>query len=430
MRSSTLAFVALVSSTLAFKCGQEDPDLSLFEVPDGVLEITARTPGGDDVSGAVVRIDGEIDDPTGAAWGDAPIAVSLPPGRYTVSVDLEGYVATPTQRTVDVFGRATTVASFTLEPGEAVPALVDVVADLSTLRGDGIVGLPVWLDGAQTELVTPATLDVTPGNHVIALGDSLGLFLTSEPEVSVSAVRGETATATFTYEPGYRRVTIAEDFTNTSCDGCPEAEDVLIAEAERFPSDEVVTLHIHNRIPATSDPLWQANPLELSQRSAFYELLGNPTIIINGTTRWFQEPDPGEVAAALQSDADGSSPVYLEIRYSRSGSTITGETRVRAVSDVAGDHRLLVLSLQDEISYPTPPGTNGQTHFVRIVRDYVPDTNGQAITISAGMDETIPFSFDLIDSGNPPDDPDKLICVAFIQEFATRSIVQAASTIP
>ena len=74
------------------------------------------------------------------------------------------------------------------------------------------------------------------------------------------------------------------------------------------------------------------------------------------------------------------------------------------------------------------PGVNGQREFAHVVRDFLPAAEGQGVDITEGMNETYLYRDQLLISANPADDPAKVACVAVVQNWETKEILQVAST--
>jgi len=433
IRAPRALWIPVVALVLGTGCGQEDPDPSIFEVPDGVLRIVTVDDTGAEIPGATILIEGSISSATGEEYGTTPASVSLQPGDYDVQVCIEGYTSSPLDATITVLGTRTADAEFVLTSGEAVPGRVQVQAFTETPGGtpEEVTGMPIFVDGVeQKDAVTPATLELECGNHTITLGDSLGFLPGPDAAIDVRAVPGEIATTRFTLTPGYLQRVMVEDITNSGCIPCPPAEERLLHVLEGYDRDRVFSVHVHSRTPGVGDPMYWANSTELQARWAFYELGGNPFFFVNGVI--LSGTSEEEVADSVDAVLPRVSPVHLEAGYDVAGDSVHVDVRVRALTDVPGDWRLLVMSLQNVIDYGTAPGDNGQAVFIRTVRDYIPSHPGDPISLTAGMDETRSYSAQLLQAehpfANPADDPDEVSVVAILQDATTRDVIQVTAT--
>jgi thiol-disulfide isomerase/thioredoxin len=277
----------------------------------------------------------------------------------------------------------------------------------------------------------PITIEVDPGTHRVRASPE-GLIPVPY-ETEVNAVARETVDVEFTIVPGHSRTVLVEDFSNTNCHPCVPAEELLLGIAGEFPLAQLVTVNVHNLIPGPLDPMYWANASELESRSDLYGVNNNPTFAIDGSTIFGAAPEADALRDSIEAHLNRPSPIDLEITCSVVSDTVTADVRVRAVSNPPGDLRLIVITLQTEIDYGDAPGTNGQSVFTRVVRDFLPDADGQPIAITAGMEDAFEFSADLLDASHPladpPDDPAKVACIAIIQDQVTREILQTGSTL-
>jgi hypothetical protein len=211
------------------------------------------------------------------------------------------------------------------------------------------------------------------------------------------------------------------------------AEELLLGVAGDFTLAQLVTVNLHNLIPGPLDPMYWANQAELQSRSNLYGVTNNPTFAIDGYTIFGAAPEADVLRDAIEAHLDRPSPIDLDVTCSVVPDSVTAGVRVRAVSNPPGDLRLIVITLQTEIDYGAPPGTNGQSVFTRVARDFLPDSDGRPIEITAGMDDAFEFSAPLLDASHqladPPDDPAKVACVAIVQDWVTKEILQTDSTL-
>jgi hypothetical protein len=83
--------------------------------------------------------------------------------------------------------------------------------------------------------------------------------------------------------------------------------------------------------------------------------------------------------------------------------------------------RLHCAIIEDDIQYDAP---NGLSHFDHIMRAMLPNTAGEEVNVAVG--ETLRFSYSYtVDSGW---NPANLGVVAFVQDDATKEVLQAISS--
>lgn len=307
------------------------------------------------------------------------------------------------------------------------PANGDLAVSTRAEGGGALVGVRVLVDGVGVGR-TPLTLSLAPGTYRVAV-DTSG-FVAAPAETLIAVAAHGTAQAAFALTAGYPRRVVVEEFTNSGCQGCPEFEMLLGAVSDDLDDEDVIVLALHTNIPDVGDPMLGANALELFRRSVvFYAIGGNPSAAIDGGLLPGIPPSEQMVRDSIGVHRRSAAPVDLQATYTLAGSDVTAEVTVRAVEDVPGDLRLLLMTVQTEISYDQPPGSNGQSSFRHVVRDLAPDDNntpvGDPIAITAGMDETRTIAATLFTSAIPPDDADRLECVVVLQDWSTKRILQS-----
>ncbi len=409
-----------IFTILAAGCEQVDPEL-------GWLSVETVDTLGVVVSGASVRVDG-------ADRGDTPALIEVYPATYSVSVFKPGFESLPEDTTVTVPDHKTTRVVFALvasaDSGWVSVAAVDAARD-------PIEGAPVLIDGVLRGR-TPLMIRLPEEIYTVSV-DSVGFV--SDPEDSTVLVRGdETTELVFELTRGFHQTVLVEDFSNIRCGPCVDAEEMLLRVTGEYPLSCVITAHVQTTIPYSFDPMYYANPDELLARRVFYGLTANPALIINGTKSFTSEPSSDEVLRdSLEAHFKEVLPVGLELSRRVEDNTVKVDVTVRSITDLAGDFHLIVLSIQTVIEYE--PGSINTVfdppRFVRRVRDFIPgeDTiEGQIITITEGMKQDFHFEAPLrmnFDNpvAEPEDDPNKVECIAILQEWNSKRIIQAVSTL-
>lgn len=310
------------------------------------------------------------------------------------------------------------------DPSLLEPAMGRLVVTAVAEDDTEITGVPVLIDGTR-EGRTPLSLMLSPGTYAVSV-DSSG-FVAAPGDTVVDVGVDESAEATFRLRVGFPRRVVIEEFTNSGCQGCPEFESLLGVVSTDVDDENLIVLSVHTSIPDTHDPMLT---LELLRRSQlYYGISGNPSAAIDGMLMPGVPPAEEMVRDSIAAHRRTVSPVDLELTYSVAGTAVWAEVRVRSVADVTGDTRLLLMTAQTEIAYDAPPGSNGQAVFHHVVRDLAPDESntpvGDPITITAGMDETRTLTANLFTQSVPPDEVDRLECVVVLQEWTTKTILQA-----
>ena len=388
--------LAVALLLLAAGCGREAP-----EVAPAALTVTSTPPG------ATILLDGADTGLVTPHTFDA-LAADL----YTVSVRLDGWVPDPVGETVDLqpLDRRTVAFTFS-QTGLAVSSTPP--------------GARILIDGEETGLVTPATvggLDAGPAEVALALTNHVVFPAATVIQVTAGEVTALPPDA-FVLRP--RRTVVLEGFANVDCGPCPQLTDNLLAltaEAGHGP-DYAIFLEFAVSWPNLQDPFYQANPAENSDRYTFYRVLGAPTLVADGTVL-DDALDPGLLRATVVDHLDADPGVLVDVTADPSQATVPVTvtlTPLRAV-DLTG-HVLYVALYEDEVTITPAPGSNRQTEFHHVFRDRVDDPPALG-PLAGGVPERHELNLQRGDR-----DPAGVVVVAFIQDPATGTVLQAGSTL-
>lgn len=261
---------ALTAWSAGSGCKDDLDEPTLAEV---TLRFVSETPGA--AQGAQVWVDGE---PIALNLQEETLSTVLSEGDHTIVVMKDCAEVSPaeTLRVAIVGGRP---ATFEWRIG--VLSGLQVTSEPS--------GLPVYLNGAPTALVTPASFGcLDPGTYEVSVhpsaGGITGFTATGD---SVKTVQLGTATEEVAFDFDFvalpqKRGVLIEIFTATFCPNCPpadEAVDVLDTDPE-FEPNWVAGVQLHVSWGGT-DPLYNA---AVDERLAVYGVDGNsaPHALFNG----------------------------------------------------------------------------------------------------------------------------------------------------
>lgn len=252
------------------------------------------------------------------------------------------------------------------------------------------------------------------------------------------------------------RAVLVELFTGTGCPPCIAADLSVSGLELRYPAPEVVVLRHHMHIPApdpfaleggetrfrnyvTNDPFFQQHP----------EAVGTPTVAINGTivsgvngvelrsVKRSYDVLTSTLSGLLRQETD----LKLNVSATRAGDKIQVSAQAEG-SELSENLRLYLLLVENDIHFVAP---NGIRIHDAVVRSYINGNEG-----SAPADGKLQFSTELslpevaTDIKKSiakleerfgrvfavPPTLDKLQIVAFVQDNATREILQAAVVTP
>ena len=251
------------------------------------------------------------------------------------------------------------------------------------------------------------------------------------------------------------RVVLAEFITGAGCEPCTSADLAFDAELKRYSRDELALIVYHMHAP-TSDPMSNASA---EARFKYYDVRGAPTVFLDG-----EHVTPGEgmkseaqrVFDALDQEVARrlAKPEAAHIKLA--GNLENGIVKVNAVVDGVQDSghplRLMLALLENEVSYS---GENGLRFHPMVARNVATPVASEpaGFVVEAGRRGRFQYSFalDEISTENlryydwyVADlykrvgikatfrekryviDPKNLSVVAFIQDQATKQVLQAA----
>ncbi|MBT3316577.1 PEGA domain-containing protein [bacterium] len=337
-----------------------------------------------------------------------PVTLDLPVGDYSISVTTYGYSTETTEITLTGDGSAS--LSFELEYLLSGELFVD-----STPQGAAIT-----LDSALTGEVTPFTFTTTAEMHEVYV------FLEGYelPEVQQVVVPGESSiTAHFDLqvlmeEP--QKFVLIEGFSNVNCLGCGESNENIHHLLTTPGYENVALIKYATNWPAPNDPHYLANPADNTDRLDFYQpthlpTWGIPTVMVDGV-RSGSAGVPYDLAGltALVDQQLAETPGFtIDVDADFSGGTIPVTVTLTAAHDIpANENAVLRVALcENPINYDEPPGTEGETEFHWIMREFelVSET---PLPLSAG----VPVEFVVQFNSNSEWVTENMIAVAFVQD--------------
>lgn len=361
MSTLRIVIVGLFIFLAAYHCGQKDPVRPKY----GSIAVFSSPPK------ATIVID---DDTTGFVTPDTVIGVSV--GRHMVAVFLRGYTSEPASFTVDV------------EEDEVVVTPDFTMTEIAIYGSIAFFSIPmgasIFLDGEDTGLATPDTVDsITVEQHAVVV--RLDGFVIPET-MSVTVEENQVHQVDFNLLA--ERVALAELFTTTWCPNCPEAEAGVDVVSTEFGPSTLVVLEYHGE----SDPL--ENPATQARRS-WYGVSSYPNIYfdgwenISGAGGDMSEPYRSTVVAHLEEP----SPITLSISSFSVMDAVDITANVAATDTVPyNDLRVQFVAFEDSVYYQ-----QGQKYYRFVVRgsseeDLAVRRPGDAIeiqkTISASWDQS------------------------------------------
>jgi hypothetical protein len=282
----------------------------------------------------------------------------------------------------------------------------------------------IFLDGTDTGRLTPDTLTATVGSHLVGLQKEG--FISDARTVPVGS--DSLTEVMFTLSQAEQRVVLIEDFSNVSCNPCVASNLILEALADgTYGRSKVAVVKYATNFPSPSDPFYLANRPDSDARMGYYQILGAPTTIVDGVNRP-TSTDSSAIKADINVALQQAARFKISVRDSIVGGIYNVVVSVQTLDAAGLDYGGLVLHTvitETEITFPTPPGSTGETRFMDIMRAMLPSNGGEPLRRQnvGGTEEytrTIPL--------NQVWNRDQLHTVAFIQHTQTRVVYQVGST--
>ena len=230
---------------------------------------------------------------------------------------------------------------------------------------------------------------------------------------------------------GQNRLVLVEHFTQASCGPCasqnPALKTLLDANATK-----VVALKYQTSWPGV-DPMNAANPTEAAARVQYYGVTGVPNSVMDGSgpgspgtivttttiNNRYNTAAPLNLSASHQWTA-GYDSIQIGVYVANAGTAIVA-------SGAAGSLKLHVAVIEEDINYPSAPGSNGETVFYQVMRKMVPDASGTTMADSWTAGQTQMFVFKVA-APSYLANLNKVAVVAFIQDNSNKSVLNAART--
>lgn len=212
------------------------------------------------------------------------------------------------------------------------------------------------------------------------------------------------------------RTVLLEEFGSVFCTACPNANAAIDSLVHEYSMDELVVLGYHTGDQMTTN--------ETTARTAWYGAGSQlPTVMIDGTARIIGASSMEAAYAAYEDSIlaglGETTPVSIDVAGSVDGSDGTVTIRLIATDSVGvADLRLHVVVFEDSVENTIPIG---DPFYRFVVRDMIPDEEGEAISIEKGDTTDIVRLFSVENEW----DGTKLGAVVFLQSPDTKEVLQA-----
>ncbi len=290
-------------------------------------------------------------------------------------------------------------------------------------------GAAIALDGLDTGRVTPDTLEtIVIGPHVVRV--RLDGYVAEPESLVVEVTAPLMASAAFTLSEQQQaplKVALLEGFSNVDCLGCPELAATLAAVMAEpgHGSDRLLLIKYATNWPNYLDPHYQTNPQDNTARLTFYQsdIMGIPTLFADGALVGVsgQATAAAELSTLVDELLAADPGFAIAVTATIAGSGVAAEAVLTAVRAVSHPGAVLHLALlENPVVYAAAPGSQGETEFHWIMRDFVTLAESP---LPLAADEPREMSGNLAVPAVCLSA--HLAVIAFVQDSATREILQA-----
>ena len=395
-------------------------EFTLTEIPGSLAVIS--TP-----SGAAIFVDG-MDSGRFTPGTLSGLAV----GNHVVSVTMEGYTVTPESMSVVILPDEITQAEFTLTE---ITGSLDVT---STPAGATII-----VDYIDTGELTPTILTgLSPGDHVVEV--AMAGYIPDPEFLNVAILADETASADFSLTPAgdsSTKIVLLEGFSNVCCAGCPEMNQALheLMSMEGYGTDKVLLVKFSVPFPFLYDPHYLANTADNDARAwgPNYDFTGYYADLFTSVPTLFGDgallggsgnpPTTAELIPLVDALLNEEPGFGIQVEAAVMGTSVSTTVTLSAAEDVdLSGMTLNVVLVENPIEYAEAPCDGGdELVFHWIMRDFQTVTTSlPQLTGGTPLVETTTLT------GNLSWPADHLFVIAFVQNDATRKVLQAGSNVP
>lgn len=229
-----------------------------------------------------------------------------------------------------------------------------------------------------------------------------------------------------------QRMVLAEEFTNASCGPCASQNPTFNSLLAANPT-KVVAIKYQTNWPGV-DPMNAQTQTDVGPRVTYYAVNGVPYSRIDGSEAPILLPNyagaPANwTAAIINTEYAITSPFTLSVMHTMSSSYDSAFVTVVVTASQnftsTGGLKLHLGMTEKMISFPTAPGSNGETDFENVMRKMYPSASGTTLGSTWTNGQTATFTYNLAVPSYIYD-YSEINFVTFIQDDGDKSIKQAA----
>lgn len=241
------------------------------------------------------------------------------------------------------------------------------------------------------------------------------------------------STVAFVQAQNVAKKPLVEHFTQASCGPCASQNPTMYNTLNTFGSANYVKITYQVSWPGV-DPMNAEYPAGPNDRRNYYSVSGVPDATLNGGAT--AAPNTAVTSSTLSSAAALTTPYEMEVTQNwTSGTNVAVDVVIRNVSSAAitDADRFHLAMVEENITFPSAPGSNGETEFFFVVRDMFDASTGTSSTAGATIG-SIPAGDSLTFTVNvtPPAyirDLNSVSFVGFVQNNGTKVVHQSTKSV-
>ncbi len=223
-----------------------------------------------------------------------------------------------------------------------------------------------------------------------------------------------------------QRIVLLEEATNASCGPCATYNPIL----QKFYTSHfggVVSVRYHAWWPGSNDPMYLSAADDCRTRIGYYGINAVPTYVLDGHT-YGVPSDYQAMVTRLNERLQVPSPIKINIHSRFTDDSVFAAVQLIPVQEISAQSLYLRVAItQRMVSYPSPPGSNGEKDFPEVLRKMLPNATGTAIT-GLTLGDTLNFEFSTPAKGEW--EMGDLAVVAWLQSDANKEVLQANIDFP
>lgn len=187
------------------------------------------------------------------------------------------------------------------------------------------------------------------------------------------------------------RIVLVERYTSSTCGPCAGANPTLDNLIHNADPSKFTSISYHMNWPAPgNDPMYLFNPVDNNTRRSYYGVNSIPFWMMDGTI----QVSAGNVASQYAARTNVLSPVTIIVTRSIVGDSMLVNAKIFC-EDLLPEPSVTVhiALLEKNLQYPSPPGTNGETLFLDVMRKMRSGGAGTSVTLFPGQTVELQQSF-------------------------------------